>query len=104
MTKLPKWDVKSLKKINNVSRYWESMKPKNDIGAVAEDLWKKKIEFIDEVSVQNNVVVFLVNIYTNRFLYMSDKLKVLSGLDPRLYTAENGVEYSMSRIHPNHLV
>jgi len=34
---------------------------------------------------------------------MSDRLKVLSGLDPSLYTAENGVEYSLSRIYPDHL-
>ena len=103
MNKLPNLDVKSLQKINLIPQYWESLKPQNDISAASEDYWKKKIEFIDEISVQNNVVVFLWNLYTNRFLYMSDKLKVLSGLDPSLYTAESGVEYSLSRIYPNHL-
>jgi DNA-binding CsgD family transcriptional regulator len=103
MTKLHNWDVKSLQKIDSIPQYWESLKPQNDIGATLEDSWKKKVEFIDEISAQNNVVVFLWNAYTNRFLYMSDKLKVLSELDPALFTAENGVEYSLSRLHPNHL-
>jgi DNA-binding CsgD family transcriptional regulator len=103
MTSLLTWDVKSLQKINLIPQYWESLKPKKNIGALLEDSWKKKIEFIDEISVQNNVVVFLWNAYTNRFLYMSDKLKVLSGLDPSLYIAENGMEYSLSRAHPNHI-
>jgi len=103
MSNLKKWDVKSLQKIDSIPQYWESLKPQSDIGTALEDSWKKKVEFIDEISVQNNVVVFLYNIYTNRFLYMSDKLKVLSGLDPSLYIAENGMEYSLSRAHPNHL-
>ena len=58
---------------------------------------------MEEVSLQNNVVIFLYNCYTNRFVYMSDKLKVLSGLEPSSFTAENGVEFSFSRVHPAHL-
>src|SRR5580692_9126090 len=103
MTSLLTWDVKSLQKINLIPQYWESLKPQKNISALLEDSWKKKIEFIDEISVQNNVVVFLWNAYTNRFSYMSDKLKVLSGLDPSLYLAENGMEYSLSRVYPNHI-
>jgi DNA-binding CsgD family transcriptional regulator len=50
---------------------------------------------------QNNVVIFLWNVYTNRFIYMSDKLKVLSGLEPSQFMEENGVQFSFSRMHPN---
>ncbi len=103
MTNYLNIDVRSLQKINLIPKYWESLKPQNDVGVTVEESWRKKMEFMDDVSVQNNVVVFLWNSYTNRFLYMSDKVKVLSGLDAALFTAENGVEYSLSMIHPNHL-
>jgi len=103
MNGLRNWDVKSLQKIDSIPQYWESLKPQSGVAAEAEGAWKKKIEFIDALSVQNNVVVFLWNAFTNRFLYMSDRLKVLSDLNPDLFTAENGVEYSLSRFHPDHL-
>jgi DNA-binding CsgD family transcriptional regulator len=96
-------DVKSLLKLHLIPQYWESLKPQTNVGETIEEAWKKKMEFMDEVSVQNNAVVFLWNSYTNRFLYMSDKLKILSGLDPSLFNAENGVEYALSLMHPDHL-
>jgi DNA-binding CsgD family transcriptional regulator len=67
---------------------------------VVEEGWKKKVAFLDGVSVQNNVVVFLFNTYTNGFLYMSDKLKTLSGLDPELFTGMDGFAQFLSRRHP----
>jgi DNA-binding CsgD family transcriptional regulator len=106
MENLDKPDSKFLKKINSIAEYheyWQRIKPSTDVGNDVEELWKKKVEFIDSVSAQNNAVVFLSNIYTDRCLYMSDRLNVLSGLDPSLFTAGNFLEYSMSRIHPNHL-
>lgn len=103
MSTLKVTSVESLLKINLIPQYWESLKPLDNIGKpVAED-WKRKVEFMDEVSVQNNAVVFLWNAYTNRFLYMSDKLQLLSGIDPNWFTAENGVENVLSQIHPNHV-
>jgi len=96
-------NVLPLQKIYSITEYWESLKPQNNINVTLEESWKRKIEFLDYVSAQNNVVVFLWNAFTNRFIYMSDKVKILAGLDPALYTAENGMEYSMSRMYPDHL-
>jgi len=96
-------DVNSLLKINLIPQYWESLKPRSDVGHTVADDWKKKVEFMDAVSVQNNAVVFLWNSYTNRFLYMSDKLKIFSGIDPSLFTAENGIENVLAQIHPQHV-
>ena len=103
MPKLTTEDLIPLKNIKSIPRYWESLKPQNDIGGDLETSWKKQIEFLDNISAQNNVVVMLINTFTNRCLYMSDKLKVLSGIDPSCYLAETGMEYSVSRIHPNHI-
>jgi DNA-binding CsgD family transcriptional regulator len=93
----------SIQNLNSIAGYWKGLKPKNNIDTAVEESWKKKVEFLDHISTQNNVVVFLWNAFTNRFIYMSDKVKVMSGLDPELYTAEDGVAYSMSRMHPDHL-
>ncbi len=95
--------VESLLKIKNIPQYWESLKPDNDVGATVADDWRRRVEFMDDISAQNNAVVFLWNSYTNRFLYMSDKLQLFSGIDPALFTSENGVENVLSQIHPNHV-
>jgi DNA-binding CsgD family transcriptional regulator len=103
ITILQKSDSYYLKKINNIAKYWEILKPGSGIDTELETSWKKRIEFIDEISAYNNAVVFLWNVFTNRILYISDHVKVFSLLDPALYTAENGVEYSLSRVYPGHL-
>ena len=96
-------DVISLQKISILPKYWESLKPQNNVPGAIEESWRLKMAFMDEISVQNNVVVFLWNSFTNRFLYVSDKLKVLSYYDPAMFIVENGVEKLLSLIHPNHL-
>lgn len=88
--------------LQKVPELWGSFKPASNIESAAEESWKQKVKLLDEVSMQNNVVVFVLNPYTNRYLYMSDKLKVLSGIDPACYTAENGLDFSFSRAHPDH--
>ena len=50
---------------------------------------------------QNNVVIFLWNTFTNRIVYMSDKVRALSGFEPAAYLADNGLEFSLSCLHPN---
>jgi DNA-binding CsgD family transcriptional regulator len=96
-------DDVTIKRVSSLAHYWESIRPRNDVGITIEDAWRKKVEFMDEVSVQNNAVVFLWNAYTNRFLYMSDKLKVLNGLEPAEFTTLTGVEYALTQVHPDHL-
>jgi hypothetical protein len=103
MANLKITDVESLLKVNLIPQYWESLKPRADVDISVADDWKRKVEFMDEVSVQNNAVVFLWNSFTNRFSYMSDKLKIFSGIDPSLFTADNGVENVLAQIHPSHV-
>jgi DNA-binding CsgD family transcriptional regulator len=86
-----------------IVEYWVKLKPSNNMTATEEETWKIKAEFLDKVSVQNNVVVFLTNMHTGRFIYMSDKVNILSGLDPSLFTGENGMEFSFSRFHPEQI-
>ena len=89
--------------VQKIIQSWGKLKSETKTRLLSEDAWKKKAEFLDEVSRQNNVVVFVYSAYTNRYIYMSDKVSVLSGLQPASYLAENGLEFSLSRIHPDHL-
>jgi DNA-binding CsgD family transcriptional regulator len=87
--------------LKKVPDLWGNFKPTSNIESALELSWKEKAKFLDEVSLQNNVVIFIMNPYTNRYLYMSDKLKVLSGIEASSYTGENGVDFAFSRIHPD---
>jgi len=89
--------------MQKVVRFWESQRTMTGLNNSDVELWKSKIEFLDTISMQHNVIVFLLDTFRNRFIYMSDKLKILSGVDPSFYLAENGIEFSASRIHPDHM-
>jgi DNA-binding CsgD family transcriptional regulator len=89
--------------LQQITDSWKAMKPQNNLEASVQEAWKKKVEFLDKVSLQNNVVVFVLNPFSNRYLYMSDKLQVLSGLESSSYTDENGFEFGFSRAHPDQL-
>ncbi len=90
-------------KIQFFPEYWKSLMPSTDINSENEEDWIKRARVLDEFSAQNNVVVFLKKTFTNRFIFVSDKLKVLGGYDPGLFTAENGLNFSFSNLHPDHL-
>jgi DNA-binding CsgD family transcriptional regulator len=96
-------DITSADTVNILPKYWKTLKPQNNVSDSIGESWKKKMEFMDEISIQNNVAVFLWNAYTNAFLFVSDKIKVLSYYEPSIFTAENGVERLLSLIHPDHL-
>jgi DNA-binding CsgD family transcriptional regulator len=96
-------DITSADTVNILPKYWETLKPQNNVSASIEESWRMKMEFMDDISVQNNVVVFLWNAYTNNFLFVSDKIKVLTFYEPAIFTAENGVERLLALIHPKHL-
>jgi DNA-binding CsgD family transcriptional regulator len=91
-----------LYKIDFLPRYWESLRS-GILTDMQEESWKRKIEFLDNFSLNHNAVLFLWNAYTNRYIYISAKLEELAGLDPELFLTENGIEYSLSRIHPDHI-
>ncbi len=86
-----------------IPRLWDLLNLQSNISSDAEEAWKEKVRFLDEVSQQNNVVIFVLNPFNNQYLYMSDRLRVLSGLEASSYTAENGFEFGFSRANPAQL-
>lgn len=83
--------------------FWKSLAPSNDIDFEQESAWIKQAQALDDFSAQNHVAIFLWKAFTNRFIYMSDKMRVFGGHDPGLFTAEDGVNFSCSLVRPDQL-
>lgn len=62
--------------------------------------WLKKMAFLNSISAHDNAVIKLHDTTTNRFLFMSDKAKVLGDYNPSDFTSEIGMDFSFNNIHP----
>ena len=62
--------------------------------------WLKKMAFLESISAQTNAALLLHDVSANRFLYMSDRKKILGNYNPADFTSETGVDFSFSNIHP----
>ena len=62
--------------------------------------WLKNMEFLHSISAQTNAVILLHDTSVNRFLYMSDRAKILGNYDPANFTSEIGMDFSFSNTHP----
>ncbi len=62
--------------------------------------WVKKMEFLQSVAAHENAVILLHDTSANRFLYMSDKAKLLGNYDLADFTGETGMDFSFSNIYP----
>ena len=63
--------------------------------------WLKKMAFLDSIAAQMNAVIFLQDTSVNRFLFMSDKKKILGNYNPDDFTSETGMDFSFSNIPPS---
>jgi DNA-binding CsgD family transcriptional regulator len=63
--------------------------------------WLKKMAFLDSISAQINAVILLQDTSVNRFLFMSDKKKILGNYDPDDFTSETGMDFSFNNIPPS---
>lgn len=60
--------------------------------------WIQKMEFLTSISAQNHAAILLHDTSVNRFLFMSDKMKVMGNYHPEDFTSEVGVDFSFSNI------
>ena len=63
-----------------------------------KERWMKKMAFLNSIAAQTNAVILLHDTSENRFLYMSDKNKILGNYDPAEFTSETGVDFSFSNV------
>lgn len=64
------------------------------------EIWLEKMEFLNTLAAFDKSVILLHDTSVSRFLYMSDKAKVLGGYDPADFLTETGMDFSFSNIHP----
>jgi DNA-binding CsgD family transcriptional regulator len=89
--------------IEKVEGYWDNLISQTKTDISYQEKWLEQARMIDQLSSQNNVIIFLWDAYYNQFIYVSDKAKVLGGYDLSLFTRENGINFSFSNCHPDHL-
>ena len=61
--------------------------------------WMKNMEFLHSISAQTNAVMLLHDTSVNRYLYISDRAKLLGTYNPEDFTSETGVDLFYSNIH-----
>jgi DNA-binding CsgD family transcriptional regulator len=83
--------------LDKVTRFWQEMQKASIAGEQKEEFWKEKTAFLDNFSIQNNVVVLLWNVARQRFVYMSEKCEALTGIKASAY-----LEADMSIITPGY--
>ena len=66
-----------------------------------KERWLKKMAFLDSIAAHDNSVLLLHDTSENRFLYMSDKSKVLGTYNPADFISETGMDFSFSNINPD---
>lgn len=83
--------------------YWNQFASAPIASPSTKNKWWNRSTVLDIVSSQNRVVLFLFDATAHRFIYMSEKIKALTGYDASLYTAEDGLNFTISKWHPDYL-
>lgn len=91
------------KQDKDLSAYWAHLKPDTNLMNGEEESWKKQVTFLDGISTHNRVAITLWNAFTNRYIFVSDRWGIYGGYNPELYTAEDGMAFSLSNVHPDYL-
>ncbi len=64
--------------------------------------WLSQAHTFQQISYHNSLCIFLWDVTINRFILFFDERKI-TGYDTSSYTSENGVDFSLSNFHPEHL-
>ncbi len=82
-----------------IEHYWKNLQPHLHADFIPKEKWKESAGFLEQVSLQNSVVVLIWNVLLNRFVFAIDKRNIC-GHPMEPYLGENGVNFSMSNMHP----
>jgi DNA-binding CsgD family transcriptional regulator len=88
--------------IEKVQQFWNKFKPENNSSILYQGKWKLLAPFFEQLSAQKSALILLSDISTSNFIYAVDERKVV-GHDVSLYMADNGLDFSISNIHPDFL-
>lgn len=89
--------------VRDIAAYWNQYDTSKDGDPDYASIWKQRVKLLDDLSAHNKSILLAWSTDTpDRFAYVADKSK-LTGYDTGLFTAENGVAFSFSKIHPQYL-
>lgn len=91
--------------IHKIKSHWnrmsESIEP-SDVRAGHTEKWFSQMAHLKQLSFHNSICIALWDMVANRFLFAIDERKI-TGYDVALYTAENGVDFSLANFHSDHI-
>lgn len=76
--------------------------PPSAVSPFYHEKWLSQRQLFDTISLQSRVCVTLWDVSMTKFLYATDKVRVL-GDHASHFTEEGGVDYTVSKIHPDYL-
>ena len=88
---------KGYKKLAKANRGKALRKPFN---TGYKEIWLKKLHLIASLPVQMDTAYLLHDVAANRFIFFSDKAKILGNYKTEDLTSEKGMDDFMSNIHP----
>ena len=90
--------------IHKIKQHWNEVRANIHINDSASgyDKWLSQIPVFKQMSFHNTVCIVLWDIVTNRFVLAIDERKTVQ-YDMSLFTAENGVDFSLANFHPDYI-
>ena len=91
--------------IHKIKSHWDRMSQSihpSDVRAAHTEKWHLQMTHLKQLSFHNSICIVLWDMVANRFLFAIDERKI-TGYDLSLYTAENGVDFSLANFHPDHI-
>ena len=82
--------------------YWLRLQSGIEASELYHGEWKKLIPYLEEISYQNCMLILIWDISLHRYVYAADESGVL-GYDTASYLAEDGINFAMSKMHPDFL-
>jgi DNA-binding CsgD family transcriptional regulator len=87
--------------IEKVNNYWNRFKPDSCVEEGFQQKWLGEIQFLNHLSDQTGVTIFLWDVLHSRFIYAVDPKKLLGDLIE--IVSETGIDFTTSNIHPDYL-
>ena len=88
--------------IEKVEAYWNAFKPTNKPTASYIHKWTTQANFFKQLSFHSCAAIVVWDVISHRFVYVADERGVF-GHDISLFTKEDGIDFSLSNVHPDFL-
>lgn len=91
--------------IYKIKQQWNELKEQVHLpqsSASFHQKWLSQAHIFQQISYHNSLCICLWDVTINRFILFFDERKIM-GYDTASYLSENGVDFSLSNFHPDHI-